>query len=344
MKTWKSSRQPSPFKEADYCHGFIRVPDDILDQVLCRSGYAGIYVSPKDGNRRHDDRFAVIAMPDYGLIEVQKKAAAQEKALGVVRLRDQFGIRCRREHSSLLRANLLPESAFVATAGIRADESMWVLKNMPAEVGKEGLLEALQAAGWNAQPIRAQGQNRWLVAARDIPETKHFCINGSYVLVEPVKRHRDANAVTITAKQVKVDTLVNTSNGNVQIAASTRIQEVKAEISEQLEMKMQAANEKIAMLSTQLESFQAAQQRKDDETRSELQQVRDEQAFARQKIGEVEQSVVHSGQTVIATMQQMMTSLESNVKQWMSQSVVGDDGKRSRTDQPDRADIFSTKS
>ena len=344
MKTWKSTRQPSPFKEADYWHGFIRVPDDILDQVLCRSGYAGIYVSPKDGNRRHDDRFAVIAMPDCGLTEVQKKAAAQEKALGVVRLRDQFGIRCRREYSSSLRAILLPESAFVDTAGIKADETMWVLKNMPAEVGKEGLLDALQRAGWDAQPIRAQGQNRWLVAARDTPESKHFCINGSYVLVEPVKRHRDGNAVTITAKQVKVDTLVNTTNGNVQIAASTRIQEVKAEISEQLEMKMQAANEKIAMLSSQLENFQIAQQRKDEEARSELQQVRDEQAFARQKIGEVEQSVVHSGQTVIATMQQMMASLETNVKQWMSQSSVGDDGKRSRTDQPGRADSFATKS
>ena len=344
MKTWKSTRQPSPFKEADYWHGFIRVPDDILDQVLCRSGYAGIYVSPKDGNRRHDDRFAVIAMPDCGLTEVQKKAAAQEKALGVVRLRDQFGIRCRREHSSSLRAILLPESAFVDTAGIKADETMWVLKNMPAEVGKDGLLDALQRAGWDAQPIRAQGQNRWLVAARDTPESKHFCINGSYVLVEPVKRHRDGNAVTITAKQVKVDTLVNATNGNVQIAASTRIQEVKAEISEQLEMKMQAANEKIAMLSSQLENFQIAQQREDEEARSELQQVRDEQAFARQKIGEVEQSVVHSGQTVIATMQQMMASLETNVKQWMSQSSVGDDGKRSRTDQPGRADSFATKS
>ena len=64
---------------------------------------------------------------------------------------------------------------------------------------------------------------------------RHMCINGAYVLVETIKRHREPGAVTITPKQVKVDTMVNASTGNVQIAASTRIQEVRAEISDQME-------------------------------------------------------------------------------------------------------------
>ena len=346
MKTWKNTRQPAPFRDADYWHGFIRVSDDILDQVLSRSGHAGIYVSPRDENRRHDERFAVIAMPDCALQDAQKKAAAFDKTLGIVHLRDQFGIRCRREHAANLRAALLPESAFVAPEGVRSDDNIWVLKNVPPSVGKDGLSEALVQSGWEAQPVRAQGHNRWLVAAKSEPDTRHFCINGSYVLVEPTKRSRENGAVTITAKQVKVDALMNPSTGGVQIAATTRIQEVRAEISDQMEMKMQVANDKIAQLSNTIEKMQAEQIIKEQETRNELAMVRNEQAFAKQKISEVEASVVQSGQTVIQTMQAMMSQMQSSVETSMKQMLQGniaEDGKRHRSDQPGRSDSFSTK-
>lgn len=76
--------------------------------------------------------------------------------------------------------------------------------------------------------------------------------------------------------------------------------------------------------------------------------VRNEQAFAKQKIDEVEASVVQSGQTVIQTMQQMMTqmqqNLESSMKQMLIQHDNSDDMKRPRKDQPDRNDAFATKS
>eukprot|EP00435_Cladocopium_sp_Y103_P025320 s325_g6.t1 len=348
LKTWKLSRQASPFKEADLWHGYIRVHDDILDQVLGRSGQSGIYVSPKDANRRHDDRFTVIAMPDCGLAEVQKRAAAHEKSLGIVKLRDQLGIRCRQEHASSLRAALLPESAYVASDGIAADSNIWIMKNMPCEVGREGLQEALEQSGWDATPVRAQGQNRWLVAAKADPPTRHFCINGSFVMVEPVKRQRDHSGVIITAKQVKVDTVVSATSTGVQVAASTRIHEVKAEISDQLEQKMQATNARIAQLSNALELLQKSQSAKDEETKSEIAAVRTEQAFARQKFTELEQSVVASNQTVLQTMQQMMgqmqQSLEANMKQLLCKNESGgDDAKRLRSDQPPKNDAFSHK-
>ena len=89
--------------------------------------------------------------------------------------------------------------------------------------------------------------------------------------------------------------MVNASTGNVQIAASTRIQEVRAEISDQMEQKMQAANDRITQLTAALEKMQSEQSKKDLETKNELAMVRSEQAFAKQKISEVEASVVQSG-------------------------------------------------
>eukprot|EP00435_Cladocopium_sp_Y103_P054187 s604_g17.t1 len=347
FKTWQEPRTPSPFKEAQYWHGYIRVPDDILDQVLVRSGHAGIYLSPKDMSRRHDDRFAVIALPDCSLQDALKKAGSLERGLGVVKLRDQLGIRCRREHASALRAALLPESAFVADEGIGASDNVWILKNIPCEVGKEGLQTALTQSGWNAKPIRAQGHDRWIVAANDEPPYKHMLINGSFVLVEAIRKQRDGNAISITAKQVRVDTLLNPSNNGIQIAQTTRIQEVKAEISDHFEQKLQAANDRIAQLSTALEQFQSVQLAKDTETKNELAMVRQEQAFAKQKIGEVEASVVQSGQTVITTMQNMMTQMQSNLensmKQFMAGATTPDDCKRPRNDQGVKTDSFSTK-
>ena len=95
-------------------------------------------------NRRHDDRFAVIALLDCSLQDALKKAGNVERALGVVRLRDQLGIRCRREHAAALRPALLPESAFVADEGIGSEETVWILKHIPREVGKDGVQKALQ--------------------------------------------------------------------------------------------------------------------------------------------------------------------------------------------------------
>lgn len=238
---------------------------------------------------------------------------------------------------------MLPESAFVASEGVGADDTIWVLKNMPLEVGKDGLQSALLQSGWDAVPIRAQGPNRWLVAAKQEPESKHFCINGSYVLVEPIKRQRENHAVTIKAKQVKVDTTITATPGAMQVATSTRIQEVKAEISDHMEMKMQAANQRIEQLSCALERLQAEPCRQETEVKGEFTAIKNEQAFARQKIGEVEASVVQSGQTVIQTMQQMMTNLEANMKQWM---VKNDscDAKRQRAEETPRNDSFSIKS
>eukprot|EP00435_Cladocopium_sp_Y103_P057028 s96_g19.t1 len=347
LKTWKDARQPSSFQEAQYWHGYVRISDEILDQVLARSGFAGIYVDAKDANKRHDERFAVIAVPNSSLQEIQKKASTQEKALGIVKLRDQYGIRCRREHAAVLRATLLPESAFVASDGITEGDTLWVLKHIPQEVGKDGLQNALTQAQWDAHPIRAQGQDRWLVASKTEPYSRHLCINGTYVLIEPVRKQKDQSMI-ITARQVQVDTVVTSATEGMQVASSTRIREVRAEISEQMEQKLQAANNKINELSNALEQFQQSQIQKDNETKSELIAMRNEQAFAKQKIGEVEASVVQSGQTVIQTMQQMMAqmqqSLETSMKSYLAKDQ-NEECKRPRSDngQNGQKDAFSTK-
>ena len=344
MKTFNNERKPTPFQSADYWHGFIRVQDSLLDLILVRSGFAGIYISPKSAEKRHDDRFTAITLPNCNLADIQKKAAACDKALGIVKIRDQLAIRCKRDQAPVLRSTLVPEAAFVATDTVQQDEELWVLKQVPSEIGKEGLEQALTLAAWNAHPVRAQGLNRWIVASSDPPPSHHLIINGSFVLVEPLKRGPEP-AVTIVAKQVKVDTV--TSDGSMQVATSSRFQEVKAEMSDHFESKLALANNRIEQLAAQLQEVQSAQAQTADKTQHELTHLREEQAFARQKIGEVESSVIASGQAVVNQMQQMMNQMQSglqlSLERSLKQMIPGNvEEKRPRTEETPKNDQFST--
>eukprot|EP00438_Fugacium_kawagutii_P017857 Skav229920 [mRNA] locus=scaffold3709:15604:19383:- [translate_table: standard] len=347
-KSFNEARVPTPYRDADYWHGYVRVEDKILDSVLCRSGWAGIYITPKTPEHRLDDRFAVITIPDTNLQDVQKKVGSMDKVLGIVKVRDQLGVRCRRDHAPGLRALLMPESAFVTTHAFDQEDTLWLIKHVPNGIGYQGLSQALEKANWVAQPIRAQGQDRWLVASKQAPPSMHLCINQTFVLIEPAKRAADAPAVTIIAKQFKVDTVVAAANGITQVAQSSRFHEIKAEMSEQMEAKLLNANHRIEQLQAALENVQATQAQQAVATRAELTQVREEQAFARQKLAEVESSVVQSGQTVLQTMQDMMhqmqQNLETSMKQIVSRAEDPEGKKRICLEEPTRKDVFACKS
>ena len=342
LKAWNDDKKVVPVKSATYWHGYFRVKDEILEQIISRSGYAGIYVSPKSDTKRHDERYAVVVVPNTSLADVQKRASTIEKAMGIVKVRDQFAIRCRREHVGLLRMTLLPESAFVATDASAHDESIWVLKNVPIQVGREGIDQALQQAEWQAHVIKAQGHDRWIVAAKMPPPCLHLSLNNQYVLIEPLRKTQEVPAVTVVAKQFKVDTMVTNEGATY---TSSRFQEVKTELSENFEMKLQAANTKIEQLAVMLNQVHEQQAQAQLQNKADLEQLREEQSFAKQKIQEIEGSVTQSGQQIIqqmsGMMQQMQASLEASMKAMLPAS---DDAKRRCTEDPPRGDAFAAKS
>ena len=121
------------------------------------------------------------------MADIQRKAAATDKALGIVRIKDQFATRCKREFADQMRLVLLPEAAFVASDAITQDEDLWIMKNVPVDVGKEGLEKVLEQSLWDGHVIRAQGHDRWIVAAKHAPPSQHVSVNQHMVLIEPLK-------------------------------------------------------------------------------------------------------------------------------------------------------------
>ena len=75
--------------------------------------------------------------------------------------------------------------------------------------------------------------------------------------------------------------------------------------------------------------------------------MKDEQAFARQRLTDIEATVSQSSTAVVSQVQAMMQQMQSNLESSMKQLVtnqMGDETKRPRVDDVKRHDAFSTSS
>lgn len=350
LKTFNRDRKPTPFREADLWHGFVRVGDSILDSVLARSGISGIYITPKGMDKKPDERYAIVVIPSSNHDDALKRVKNCDKSLGLARLKDQYAVRCRKENLNAVRSMILPESAYVDMGSFATDDTLWILKNVPSQVGREDLTKALQLTAWKAKAVRSQGMNRWVVASATNPPASHLCINNTMVVVEPLKRVLDSAPITMVASEFKCDSTID-NDGTMQISTTSRIAEVKAEISDDINMaidrRMAEAQAKIDSLAQQVISMQENSQKEQEANRMEFQMMKDEQAFARQRLTDIEATVSQSSTAVVSQVQAMMQQMQSNLESSMKQLVtnqMGDETKRPRVDDVKRHDAFSTSS
>lgn len=349
IKAW-NLQQVTHVSKADHWHGFFRIADNLLCAVLGRSGVAGIFLNPKNPERKHDPRFVTISLPNGHLSEVLAKAETTPRALGVAKRDEVYCIRCKREDADQLRAALMPETAYVETASFSDEETLYILSNVP-QINRDELSLALGRAGWNANAIKPQGMKKWLVASKHDPPTCHLGINGMIVVVEKMKKHGTASQpVTMVAREFRVDTIRDQQSNLVQVSTTSRIAEFKAQIDDQIaavvDQKLAGAHARIEELQSALQDVKDCAEKSHASITSDMGQMKQEQTFTRQKLQEVETSVATSGQAIIQQMQSMFSSMQSSLEKTMQQNMNGDPDKRQRVDETGngRADPFATKS
>lgn len=321
IKAWGEGKKPVHYSQGTHWHGYFRIQDDLLGSVLSRSGAAGIFMNPKTQDKRHDYRFATVPIPGLGLQEVIAKADQCKHSVGIAKMGVQFAIRCKREHLSAVRQFVMPESAFVETATFSEDKELYVLKNVP-QVGRDELSKALGQAGWTAEAVKAQGMNRWLVAANCPPPASHLVINKSLTIIEKLQRNVETTPFTMVAKEYSVNTVVDHQQNVVQVSTTSRIAEIKAEmetrIAETVEKRMNEANSKIEQLTQALQQVHHNAEQSQANMAAELSSMKEEQSFTKQKLAAMETTVATSSQGIINQMQQMFAqmqeSMEANIK------------------------------
>ncbi|CAK9075782.1 Reverse transcriptase domain-containing protein [Durusdinium trenchii] len=304
IKSYDEQRKPAPFKKAAQWHGYIRIPDSILCEVLSRSGAKGIFLQVKGCDKKLDSRFTAIPLPTANIQEALQQAKAQTKALGIVRLGPHFGVRCKREVAADLRAALVPDSTYVDASVVDGDKSSFLLKGLRCDFQKDELTEALKKIGWPAQAIRQVGGGTWVLAAEEQPPNTHIYINSNLCTLEIQKKKGESEAVVAIAKQMNFATTLEVKNGDMKVQAVSRYQEVQAEISTQVktlvDQQMQQANQKISELSTQMD------------------QLRADNAACATKIGNIEANQ----SSMVSSIQSMFSKMESSMTSHLQQSVA----------------------
>eukprot|EP00438_Fugacium_kawagutii_P013592 Skav223053 [mRNA] locus=scaffold1069:338833:342747:- [translate_table: standard] len=314
-----NNKQVCNHANASHWHGFFRVSDELLMQILPKSGNAGIFLCPKSASKRHDPRFVAIPLASGTLQEAIQKADGCDKALGVVRMGSSFAIRCKREDSACIRTQVMPETAFVEIAKIDKDDQLFILKHAP-QINREALSDALQGAGWQAEAVKPQGINRWIIASQQDPPSSHLAINNCIVIIEKLNGEKKPapSMLIATAREVKIDTVME-GNQVIQTTTTTRMAEMRAQIEEQvaavMEAKMEQANSQIQELT---QALHVAKQ----ESASDLLHLKTEQEFTKQKLGEMEKAMTSSNQTILQQMKSMFTTMEQNMSAKMEQTIA----------------------
>ena len=187
--------------QATHLHGYVRVRDEFLLPFLALSGQDHVFVTVKSDHARFDERFSVVATGETDLQEVLAKAQTCSSALGVVKLRVGYGIRCKRESHKRLRKELNPD-AVVSESDTEDKEGAKAFRlcNVRMQTTKQALTQALRAQGWQASVIRATGSFTWLVRANDEPKQCEYMINGHLAIIVPdrtvkVKSNQSPSAV-----------------------------------------------------------------------------------------------------------------------------------------------------
>ena len=162
------------------------------------------------------------------------------------------------------------------------------------------------------------------------------------MIVERLHKQTESNPITMVAREIRVNT---TTDPQGVVSTTPRFAEFRAQvetqISQAVEAKLQVANARIEQLTSALQGVQAKAEQSHSSLASDMNQVREEQAFAQKKLADVEASVAGSGQQIIEHMQTMFSKMQANMEQTV-QTLINDPDKRQRTESS-RADPFAPK-
>ena len=128
---------------------FMRIPDGALSKLLATTPH-GIYIEPRgDKPREHDDRYRVIWMPGNSHEEVVHLCRTYDKAICLVRMKQKYGIRVKKDDEQPAWAHLRPGIEYMAISV----QHIYELFPIPHGTQKHAISKLLRDWGWAARPL-----------------------------------------------------------------------------------------------------------------------------------------------------------------------------------------------
>ena len=342
IKTFDANRKAVIHPKASYVHGYLRIVEDALDAVLCRSGKSGIFLIVKAEDHKIDQRFAAVVLTPGSCEDACVKASQFRHSLGVIRLKQGFAIRCRREHLVEARQVLAPDALFISSGHSAADSKLWVLSRMILSTSHQELTQGLRDLGWNATAVRQIGAQTWLIAAPDPPPSQHLSVNNQVVLLAPrnAKTNETPSDVQVLpddSASVMSDTATSTSGGTT-LPSVSRIDTLKNELQDQIAAaiadRMKETERKFDLIETKFAQTDANIEQLRGDTQSEMIDIKNEQKAMANTLQSTSSQIINQMTAMFQSMQaeteKGMQALHSHFDSVTNREAIEAEYKRQR--------------
>ena len=329
-----SSSKICPSNVACRLHGYIRVPDAEVLDILQQSGPNGLGVWPKTQDKKVDPRYAHIPLATAECDEVQALVQTLPKAIGFVCVGKKFRIRCLREDYAVLRQQLVPQGVNFDASAIQHDDLLFVLSSpVPLSASMNTLTDAIQQTGWKAVVVRPMGPSSWLLKASDDPPAPHVSVNGSILSLRAFVVDRPRAPITHFASNRNHSNGANpwasykpthVANDAPNVGTSMqRINDVEKELGAKLEQQMQQMMDtKMLAVENQLNAMESKNNSFQEACNQRFAQV---EGTLSTSIQGLQRQIDNQGATIIHQMKELFQTYNPNDK-----STEHDTPKRQR--------------
>ena len=314
VKSFDENRKPCAHPKAAYTHGFMRITDDVLEAALSRSGKSGAFLTVKDENKKFDTRYATVPLSPCTIEDANAQASKCRFALGVVKLRQGFAIRCKRENLQETRQFLNPDSLYVMAGQISSEDKLWILTRLSVSTTHDALTQCLKTLGWNARAVRQTSSQSWIIAAPEDPPMRHVRINGQVATITPKDSAQPVNAeVVCNVTPALDDTMsdVSTTTSSAPTAPLSRIDELRKELHEHMDKRLEETKTHLYRVEQQIQQNEASMNDFKKCTENELYGIKVEQT-----------NIANAMQSNSASMMSEMATMLRNMQKESEQSMM----------------------
>eukprot|EP00438_Fugacium_kawagutii_P033756 Skav215072 [mRNA] locus=scaffold2575:13654:17844:+ [translate_table: standard] len=341
IKFYAKNRDATKHTDAQYAHGYFKIPVAMLEQTLKRSGISGVFLQSKLENRKPDPRFGIVPLHGQTHDEALQLSQKIQGTLGLVIMNDQtFALRGRRENLLEIRKAAFPQSIAAQEGSITPDAKWFILKGLRTSTNCQQLTAALTLTGWEtAVAVRPKGHQSWLVCAEKDPPALHVQINEYYTSIIPIGTKINVNAMkSDNTNQAPRAINANFSMcpeeadeaGSTTSTATTRFQEMKVGLEEQIST---LVNEKFMQYDAKMQSLQDTMQQQKKDTDEKHNQLQNEVQDIQKSQSAIQNQITDSNQAVVSQMQALFKQMQENMNTKFDNMTTsdGNDPKRIKT-------------
>ncbi len=331
FRPYSQSRAPVSSDDAVHIHGYLRVRDSNIDDILKLSGQNAIFFNTRVNGGGKDDRFSFIPLPEMSLEEAKCKTQTIQFSLGIVKGRGHFTLRCRREHYKKVMKQLNPDMTFGDSSDDESDmQSKFRLEGIHFQTTAHELTNALKTLGWKAKASRATGASSWLIVAEGEPRSRSFSLNNQLVVVKDIVpktalRHFVVSA-PIESHEKPVVVPVQPNPGPV----TTRMEKIESELDTRIQKMVDKQMAEASAKIDKLEESIKVQEKSQGELKSQFDQQRVELAKVSTKITDVATELQTTQANMLSSFESLIKSEMKNLQQKLSADREESEEKRRR--------------